>query len=191
MTKLLFSALGALLLAAAPAGALSVSFLPSSVDAGVGGEIAFDVVVSGLGGESVGSYDLDLSFDAARLAFDSFEFGDLLGGPVGSIQSSGAAGGIVDLAEVSLLLPAQLDALQGDPVVLGTARFAVVAGGASSVTVSQAIVGNGVGRRLNVTSTGSVRVNGGPAIPEPGALALFALGLTAVAPVLRRATTPS
>jgi hypothetical protein len=191
MTKLLSFALGALLLVAAPAGAISVSFLPSSVDAGVGGEISFDVVVGGLGGESVGSYDLDLSFDASKLAFDSFEFGDLLGGAVGSIQSAGAAGGVVDLAEVSLLLPAQLDALQGDPVVLGKAKFAVVAGGASNVTVSQAIVGNGVGRRLTVTSTGTVRVNAGPAVPEPGAFLLFALGLTAVAPVLRRATTPS
>ena len=114
MTKLLFLALGALLLVAAPAGAISVSFLPASVDAGVGGEISFDVVVGDLAGESVGSYDLDLSFDASKLAFASFEFGDLLGGPVGSIQSSGAAAGVLDLAEVSLLLPAQLDALQGD-----------------------------------------------------------------------------
>ena len=118
-------------------------------------------------------------------------FGALLGGPAASLQSASAAGGIADLAEVSLLLPAELDALQGDPVVLGKARFSVVSGGASTVTVSQAIVGNGEGRALRVTSTGSVRVDAGPAIPEPGALALFALGLTAIAPVLRRATTPS
>jgi hypothetical protein len=191
MTKLLSFALGALLLAAAPAGAISISFLPASVNAGVGGEISFDVVVSGLGGESVGSYDLDLSFDGSKLAFTSFEFGALLGGPAASLQSASAAGGIADLAEVSLLLPAELDALQGDPVVLGTARFAVTETGASTVTVSQAIVGDGAGRPLRVTSTGSVRVNAGPAIPEPGAFALFALGLAAVAPVLRRATSSS
>jgi hypothetical protein len=180
MTKLSTLALG-LLLCAAPASAISVSFVPSSIDTAVGSEISFDVVVSDLGGESVGSYDLDLSFDGSKLAFTSFDFGAFLGGTAASLQSAGAAGGVLDAAEVSLLLPAELDALQGDSFALGTVRFAVLAEGTSDVNVTQAIVGNGVGRPLQVGSVGSVRVNAGPAIPEPSAFALFGIGLTAVA----------
>jgi hypothetical protein len=187
MTKALLLAVGALLIAAAPAGAISISFVPASIDTSVGSTISFDVVVSDLGaGDALGSYDLDLSFDGSRLAFTSFDFGELLGGPSASLQSAGAAGGIVDFAEVSLLLPDELDALQGDSVTLGTVRFAVIGEGASDVAVSDAIVGDGFGRRLPVGSTGSVRVNAGPAIPEPSSLALFGLGLAAVAHGARR-----
>jgi len=185
MTRLLTLALATLLLAA-PAGAVSISFTPSTIATSVGGTIAFDVLVGDLGADAVGSYDLDLSFDGSKLAFTSFDFGALLGGPAASLQSAGAAGGVVDAAEVSLLLPAELDALQGDPVNLGTVRFAVLAEGASDVGVTQAIVGNAVGRQLTVTSTGSVRITAGPVIPEPGAALLFVLGLAAVAHGARR-----
>lgn len=178
-----------LLLAAAPAGAVSISFVPASISAAVGGQIAVDVVVGGLGDgapPSLGSYDLDLGFDSSRLAFDSFDFGALLGGPAASLQSAGAVAGSVDVAEVSLLLPSALDALQGESVAIGTARFTVLAAGESEIAVGQAILGDGLGNPLRVGSAGSVRVNAGPAIPEPAAFGLFGLGALAVARVSRR-----
>jgi hypothetical protein len=184
VSKLWVLALG-FLLAAAPAGAVSISFAPSSVSGVVGSEVSFDVVVSDLGSATLGSYDLDLSFDPAQLAFVSFDFGTLLGGPGASLQSASAAGGVVDLAEVSLLLPPDLEALQADSVVLGTVRFTVLAEGESDVTVTQSIVGDGLGAPLPVTSTGAVHVTGTP-VPEPGSVALVGLGLALLGRGARR-----
>lgn len=176
-----------LLLALAPAGsgAITIGLAPAVVTGTVGLAFDLDVVVSGLGNgvaPSLGAYDLDITFDPTLLTFDSTSFGGGLG--AGSLQFSGAAAGVVDLAEVSLLSPAQLDALQSDSFVLATLRFTPIAEGTSSLGFSQAIAGDGFGAPLQVT-TGGARVVAEGVIPEPGALALFALGALAVARATR------
>jgi hypothetical protein len=170
-----------LALAPASAGAISIGFAPALVSGAVGLSFDLELVVSGLGDgapPSLGSYDFDISFDPSRLAFDSLSFGTDLG--AGSLQSFSAGAGVVDLAEVSLLSPAQLDLLQGDSFVLATLRFTPIATGTSSVGFTQAIVGDGFGRPLEV-ALGGARVDVERVIPEPAALALFALGALVVA----------
>jgi hypothetical protein len=169
-------------LAAPPAGAISIALLPALADVAVGDGLDIDVVVSGLGAgapPSLGSYDLDVSFDASRLTFDSLSFGTLLGGPVDSLQSAVAGAGLVDFAELSLLLPAELDALQPASFSIATLHFTVSAEGTSTVAVSQALAGDGEGRPLPIDALASAAITGSAAsaVPEPGAAALFALGL--------------
>jgi hypothetical protein len=147
------------------------------------------VVVSGLGNgapPSLGSYDLDVSFDASRLTYASTDFGSLLGGPADSIQGALGGAGLVDLAEISLLLPAELDALQPDSFSIATLHFSVSAPGASTVSITQALAGDGFGRPLSITSLGSARVSGSAAVPEPSALLVFALGAAIVYRSTRR-----
>lgn len=177
----------ALLLALAPAGAgaVSIDLAPGVVAATVGASFDLELVVSGLGdgaAPSLGAYDFDLEFDASLLAFESVAFGTQLG--AGSLQASGVAGGVVDLAEVSLLSPAALDALQPGSFVIATLRFTPLAPGTSSVGFGQAIVGDGFGAPLQV-SLGGARVVAERAIPEPGAVALFGLGALVLARRLR------
>jgi hypothetical protein len=184
---LLASLLG-LALAAPPAGAISIALLPATVDATVGDAFDLEVVVSGVGTSSLGAYDLDVTFDDSLLSFSSLDFGALLGGPVDSIQVPATLGaGVIDFAEISLLSHAELQALQGDSFTLATLHFTVDAAGTSTVAISQALAAGGeTGGALPVTSLGSARVTGvaAGAVPEPGAAALFGLGLLAV---LRRA----
>jgi hypothetical protein len=175
-------ALGLLLaLAPAGAGAITIGLAPAVVTGTVGLAFDLDVVVSGLGdgvAPSLGAYDLDITFDPSLLAFDSSALSGALG--AGSLHSTIVTAGVVDLAEVSLLSPTQLDALQSDSFVLATLRFTPIAEGTSSLGFSQAIAGNGFGAPLEVT-TGGARVVAEGVIPEPSALALFALGALAIA----------
>jgi hypothetical protein len=184
---LLGCCLGLLLLPAAEAGAVSIALLPSLSSVGVGDALGLEVVIAGLGdgvAPSLGSYDLDVSYDPALLSFGSVEFGSLLGGPADSLQSAAGGAGVVDFAELSLLSPAELDALQGGSFTLATLHFTAIGAGASSLSVTQALAGNGVGRPLTVESVAGARVVAG-AIPEPAAAALFGLGALALVHSLR------
>jgi hypothetical protein len=192
MKELRAIGLGLLLaLAPAAAGALSIGFAPVAVTGAVGSSLALDVVVSGLGdgtAPSLGSFDLDVSFDPSLLSFDSLGFGALLGGPADSLRDSDEpAAGVVDLAEVSLLSPPELDALQPDSFVLATLSFTALGAGTSTVSFSQALLGDAFGQRFGEVSLGAARVTAsGAVIPEPRAFALFALGALAVARVRPR-----
>jgi hypothetical protein len=171
-------------LAAPPAGAISLSLIPSVIEAAVGDGFDLDVVVSGVP-PTVSAYDLDLSFDSALLDFDSLDFGTFLGGPVDSIQSLVPGAGLVDFAETTLLSPSELAALQTSSFSLARLHFTVLAEGTSSIGVPQTLVVGGDGQRLEVNVAGA-RVTGTAVIPEPGAAALFALGAALVGGSLRR-----
>lgn len=181
---------GTLALLLLPGGARALSFAldPASLVPG-GGAFSLDVVVSGLGNgtaPSLGAFDLDLGWDATRLALASVSFGGALGDPVLQAVTDVVPGpGSVNLVEVSLLAPATLDALQSDRFVVATLGFDVLALGSSAIEVTRALAADALGAALEVERVAGTRVD---AIPEPGAAWVFALGLALAArrPVRRR-----
>lgn len=170
--------LGILLAAWLPAsaGAISLSFHVPSIDTQIGQSFALDLVVSGLGDggpPSLAAYDLDVSFDPARLVFDGLVFGSLLGGPLDALQDLVVASGLLDFAELSLLPSEDLDALQPASFALATLHFTATAAGPSEVAISDALLGDALGLPLMVDSLEPATVT----VPEPGTFALLALGL--------------
>ncbi|MGH7392263.1 MAG: hypothetical protein ACREM3_22815 [Candidatus Rokuibacteriota bacterium] len=175
------------LLEVTPALAVSLGFVPASQTAGVGESVSVDVVVSDLGAgsaPSLGAFDLDVSFDPLILAPTSVTFGPFLGdeGLVEALTSFTLLPGVVDLAEVSFLLPAELDALQPASFTLATLFFDTLGVGTSPLTFAQALLDDAFAVRLDLApDTGSVTVVATAPVPFPGTLLLVGSGLVALA----------
>lgn len=176
MLKALFLAAGLVpgsLLVAAP---VTLGFNPVSQLVFEGHDVNFDVVVSGLaagGPPSVGSFDLTILYDPARLFPPMVTFGNFLGDPdtealTAAVQSEGS----IELAEVSLLTPAQLDALQPGSFSLATLSFIAASSGEVSLSFRAGIVDDAFGRKLVV-------------IPEPATLLLIMPALLMMGRMLR------
>lgn len=184
----LFVACGLLILCAGSrAGALSLVLTTATPDVLPGASVEVDVVVSGLiagRAPSLGSFDLDVDFDAAVLGFQEATFSLLLGDPAlgEAIASSGVAAGVVDLFELSLLSPAELDGLQPTVFTIATITFSAAAAGTSTLEFTQDSLGNAFGQGLPVDEIGSLTIR----VPEPRSLALFLLGIPSLAAALRR-----
>jgi hypothetical protein len=169
------------LLVASPALAVSISVLPAAQTAAVGDPVSVDLVITGLdgtGAPSVGAFDLDVTFDPLLLVASGVTFGAFLGDEAlgEALTASSVSAGLLDLAAVSLLLPAELDALQPAAFTLATLSFTTLAAGTSPLTLSQAIVDDAFGARLAAdTVGGSVTV--AQAVPEPATLLLVGAGL--------------
>ena len=178
MKRIIFSvlmAMGLFLAGAQSARAIMIDFTPL-----IGG--AVDIVISDRGSEIVSAYDLDVAYDPLGLDPIGVTFGNLLGGPFGSLQDVDLSiTGIVDLAELSLLSDAALAGLQPDDFVLATIDFDVLDQGGSTDLEFLWAAGNDVkGLRNGVIIPGSV--------PEPGSVALLAVGLAALGLRRRRST---
>jgi len=179
------------LLFAARGEAVSIGLDPSPVATSAGSTFTLDLVVAGLGdgaAPSLGSYDLDVLFDASVLALDAVAFGALLGGPADSLQAAAEiVAGTWDVSELSLLSPSELDALQPTSFVLATLSFSALAAGTTSVTLT-GLAGDAFGRALDLQlGAARVEIAGGAVVPEPGAALLFACGALAVARARRAA----
>ena len=197
MRKLLNIVYGLVLLAVTShAGAVVLSLEPSSQIAGPGDSVSLDLVISGLGNgapDSLGDFDIDISFDASALSFLGYTLGTSLGdvglGEAFDGSFGDLGGGLVNLAEVSLLFPFELDALQADTFTLATLDFSVdVLAPGDSTTVDIDTVwalGDGFGLPLTVDAANSAVIRNA-AVPEPSLLALVALGLTGVGFASRR-----
>lgn len=115
----------------APVWALpAVQLTPSMTNVTTGQTVTVSVDVTDLGGQIVSAYDLDVGFTSGLLSWTQTLFGGLLGGPSDSLQDSSESSGVVDLAELSFLPDADLDALQpGDTVHLADLEFLATADG--------------------------------------------------------------
>lgn len=179
-------------------GAVTLSLSPPSQTATPGNTVSLDLTIGGLGNfapDSLGDFDVDIRFDPNRLSFQSYSLGGLLG-DVGLVEaldnSSGdVGGGIVDLAEVSLLTPVELDSMQPESFVLATLDFLVdvlPTGTSTTVSIDTGwVLGDAFGSPLTVDTTGDAVIrnpNGGTA-PAPATLVLLGLGV-AVFGVQRR-----
>jgi len=175
-----------LVLGSSNASAIMIGFEPSSQNAMPGDTVSLDLVVSDLGTDLIGDFDIDIAYDAAALSF----LGYTLGSGLGDISlfeaddfSWGDLGGLINLAEVSYLFDYELDPLQpGTSLTLATLDFKVdVLNLGSSTTVSVDTVwaiGDAYGQPMQVGSFGDgIIKNPDAAVPEPSVLALMALGL--------------
>ena len=157
------------LLRASPAPAISLDLVPSSVTVVAGYSLSVAVVISGLvagGPPSVGAFDLTVSFNPAILSPTGVTFGLFLGNPglLEALTGFNFLAGLVEFAEVSLLSPSDLDALQPASFTLATLSFTALASGTTILSFSEIIVDDAFGNKLLP-------------VPEPGSLVLMGASL--------------
>ncbi|PYX00216.1 MAG: hypothetical protein DMG89_05410 [Acidobacteria bacterium] len=150
------------------ADSVSLSFSPFSQNVTAGQTISVQVQISGLGNfavPSVGSFDLFVSFDPTLLSPTTVTFGSLLGDPniPQAITASQFSATELEFAEVSLLTPGELAALQPGTFVLSTLSFTALTSGTATFKFSAGVVDDPFGQKLVV-------------VPEPGTLFLVASG---------------
>ncbi|MDX2507706.1 MAG: PEP-CTERM sorting domain-containing protein [Gammaproteobacteria bacterium] len=188
----LFAALGllALVLTSTNASAIIIGFEPSSQTAMSGDTVSLDLVVSDLGTNLVGDFDIDIAFEATALSFLGYSLGTGLG-DIGLFEAADFSigdlgGGLINLAELSYLSVAELGLLQsGTSLTLATLDFSVdvlASGSSTMVSIANILaIGDGFGLPLNVTALNAgVISNPDISVPEPSVLALMVLGLVGV-----------
>jgi hypothetical protein len=180
------------LLSATPAFAVLIEVVPAVSQVGLGDPVTVRLAISGLGegvSPSLSTFDLDVAFDPSVLAFTVASFGDptlgdqldLLG--LGSVSAATPGAGAVNLFELSLDTPDDLDSLQAGAFVLATLTFAALAG-ESTLTLTVNDLGDADGGALEadvVAGRVIVRLDGPVPVPAPAAALLLALGLILLA----------
>jgi hypothetical protein len=166
-----------------------LDFVPSDQSVAMGSAVGVDLVISGLGNftaPSLGTFDLDVTYDAAILSATSITLTPLLGdGALGETFEGVdiSTPGVIDLFVTSLLSQMELDLLQPVSFVLATLSFDAIAPGTSALDLTQILLGDALsGGELEATAgAGSITVfRSGCQVPEPalaGLLFAAALGL--------------
>lgn len=177
------------ILIAASGGAsagISLSLTPRTQTITAGSLVTMDLRIDGLGSgvaPSLGTYDLDVTFNPSILSFISATFGDgVLGNQLdlsglGNVSALTPSTGVVNLFELSLDTAGDLNTLQADAFVLASLSFSGLSGGTSPLGLSVNVLGDADGAPLAASlSTGSVVVTPSTAIPEPATYALMLAG---------------
>lgn len=169
--------------------AVSVSLSPSAQIASTGAPISVDLVVSGLGnGTSLGTFDINLGYDASVLAFTGADFGnqlDLFG--LGDVRSVTPDPGNVNVFEVSLESIADLNNLQQPSFRLATITFnSLISAINSPLTISINAIGDASGSSIPVSTTGATFTITS-SVPEPSVYGMLVLGITGFGMIRRRA----
>ena len=175
-----------------PAKAILLSFEPASQIVPVGEPVSVDLVISGLEdytAPSLGAFDLDIHFDPTILAFDSATFGDPVLGdqldiwglglnPMGTIVP---VPGVLDIWEVSLDTPDDLNNFQVGSFTLATLTFSTLTVGASSLEIIINSLADAYGNPLSADAQSGVIAP----VPEPATFILIGFGLGGIG-ILRR-----
>lgn len=165
-----------------------IELQPGSLNATTGDSISLDLVISGLGNfgpDSLGAFDVSVGFDPSIFAFTSYSLGGYLGdlGLLEALDASfGDLGGSINLAEVSLLSAASLDALQPGAFTLATLNFDVInlaVGAVSQLSLlSGAVLADGNGDALEARIGAAASVEGvASTVPLSGTLSLLLAAL--------------
>lgn len=167
-----------------PATSATISLEASSSLINIGETAYLDVVVSNLGGSYISTFDFDVSYDAAVLAFSGYSLGVGLGDPLSeayddSIGDSSPPG-TINIAEVSLL-PDFSSVQDGDTLTLATLSFTGFATGSSTLSLAPYLAGDEWGAGITFSDsplgvTFEVASSGVSPVPEPATMLLFAAG---------------
>ncbi len=182
---------------ALPAAAITISFNPVGQSVTAGSTTTVDLVISGLvenAAPSLGTFDLNVDFNPSILNFTGATFGNQLDlFSLGDINAITLGAGTVNLFELSLELPDDLDNLQLDTFVLATLSFDTVGSGTSALDISLNALGDSLGNPLDsLVSRGSIAaVGAAQTVSEPSSLALLALALFGLLPGIRASGPPT
>jgi hypothetical protein len=179
------------------AHAALLSLQPDITHASTGDTISLDLVVSELGDfspDSLGAFDVYVNYDASVLSFTDYTLGILLGDIITftALDFSSSTAGEVNVAEVSLLSAASLDALQPGEFILASLRFDVLNLPPDAITTlhiqSDAVLSDATeeAEALQVTTGGPATIQ---TVPLPGTLWLMLSGLVGWS-VTRRVRKP-
>jgi hypothetical protein len=167
------------------ANGISIDFSPPNRSAPIGSSFEMSLAIAGLGDSaapSLSTFDVDISYKPMILAFSSASYGDPVLGDqldlldLGTITTTTPAVGTVNLFELSLDLPDDLNTLQAGTFVLATLMFTTLGVGTSPLVLSLNALGDADGAPLTASvASGSVTVT---SVPEPGALLLLGPALT-------------
>ena len=179
----------------------TISVLPASQTISLGAPVNIALSITGLGNlttPSLGTFDLNLAFDPTLLSFSSVVFGDPLLGDqldptgLGNTLNFATQGlGTIELFDLSLDSPNQLNTLQYGAFILASVSFNTIGAGTSTVDLTINSLGDADGNALAAgLQGGDVTVTNISAAPEPRSFVLLAMGLIVLATSQRRRRRP-
>jgi hypothetical protein len=178
-------------------GAVQVGLSAPIKLVGQGNIFEVNLTVSGLGNgtaPSLGVFDTDILFNPLLLGFSSVSFGDPLLGDqldlfsVGAITQTTTSSGLVNLFELSIDSPGDLNSLQADAFILATLKFDALAPGTAEFGISVNAFGDALGNPLQIDSIISDRVEIAP-VPEPSTFLLLSVSFAGCMIIRRRFVT--
>jgi len=182
------------LLMLSPSYALQLELKPSTQTVYVGDSVYVDLAISGLvsgSAPSLSTFQIKIGYDFSILDFASATFGDPTFGD--QLDFSGFAfkyaienpSGLVDLYEVSLDLPSDLDTDQLGSFTLATLHFETIALGLSTLTIFPIDLGDTSTpiSSLDVDEVRGATIN---VVPEPTTSALLGIGLLGLVGLVKR-----
>lgn len=180
------------------AQAIAIGLSPSSANIELGNQVDVDLIISDLGdgfAPSLGAFDFNVNFDSTILDFSSLTFGDpILGDQLNLFSYLFGLDSIngfmevddstVNLFEISLDWPQDLDDFQVDSFTLATLTFNTIGEGTSNLDLNNVILGDAFGAPLTaeiVNSSVTVIPRTVPSVPEPTTtIGLLLLGVMVI-----------